>query len=133
MRKVWIAVLTMAFAAGMAMAAEGGATAPAVKKDGACGGGGCKCRGGDGLPGFMLKAFDKDGDGKLSDTEKAEMMKKCDTNGDGKLDRAEKMAMKGDQKAGCGGCGKKSDQKAGCGGCAEKGDAAGKADAPPKT
>lgn len=48
------------------------------------------------------KAFDKDGDGKLNDEEKAAwkkaMLEKYDTNKDGKLDDAEKAAMKADMK-----------------------------------
>ena len=48
-----------------------------------------------------LKAFDKDGDGKLNDQERAAMReqmrknreKKFDTNGDGKLDETERAAM----------------------------------------
>lgn len=54
------------------------------------------------------KKFDKDGDGKLNDeekaaykaardAEKAAMLAKYDTNKDGKLDDAEKAAMKADK------------------------------------
>ena len=57
-----------------------------------------------------MKRFDKDGDGKLSDEEKAEMektrqemMKKFDTDGDGKISKEEREKMrtqfqKGDRK-----------------------------------
>jgi Ni/Co efflux regulator RcnB len=58
-----------------------------------------------------LKKYDKNGNGKLDDDEKAaqkkdreEMIKKYDKNGDGKLDDAEKEAQKADQK-------KKGDKK----------------------
>ena len=54
--------------------------------------------------GEALKKYDKDGDGKLDETEKAaakkdrdaERIKKYDKNGDGKLDDAEKEAAKAD-------------------------------------
>ena len=58
-----------------------------------------------------LKKYDKNGNGKLDDEEKAaqkkdreEMIKKYDKNGDGKLDDAEKAAQKEDAK-------KKGDKK----------------------
>ena len=52
--------------------------------------------------GEALKKYDKNGDGKLDETERAamkkdreaEMLKKFDKNGDGKLDDAEKEAAK---------------------------------------
>jgi len=62
----------------------------------------------------MMKKFDKDGDGKLSDAEKAEMkkeweskkaaheaemLKKFDKDGDGKLSEAEKEEMMKERKA----------------------------------
>ena len=58
----------------------------------------------------ILRQFDKNGDGKLDETEKAaahqdslkkreeERLKKYDKNGDGKLDDAEKEAMREDRK-----------------------------------
>ena len=54
-----------------------------------------------------IKAFDKDGDGKLNDEERAAMReqmrknreKMFDTNGDGKLDDTEKAAMQENRKA----------------------------------
>ncbi len=58
-----------------------------------------------------LKKYDKNGNGKLDDDEKAAqkkdreaMLKKYDKNGDGKLDDAEKEAQKADMK-------KKGDKK----------------------
>ncbi len=53
------------------------------------------------LPPELLKKYDKDGDGKLSDAEReqmhkdhmAEMLKKYDTDGDGKLSDEEKAKM----------------------------------------
>ena len=67
-----------------------------------------KCEGGQGQCQYkaaIIKRFDKDGDGKLSDAEKAEMkatrearhqqmLKKWDKDGDGKLSDAEKAEMK---------------------------------------
>lgn len=54
---------------------------------------------------FMLKKYDKNGDGKLDDEEKAamkkdreEQVKKYDKNGDGKLDEEERAAMRADLK-----------------------------------
>ena len=59
--------------------------------------------GGRKLPPFLMKKFDKDGDGKLSDEEKAEarkamearrkeMIGKFDKDGDGKLNEEERKA-----------------------------------------
>jgi hypothetical protein len=54
---------------------------------------------------FMLKRYDKNGDGKLDDEEKAamkkdreEQLKKYDKNGNGKLDDDEKAALREDLK-----------------------------------
>ncbi|MBI1841863.1 MAG: hypothetical protein HYR88_13575 [Verrucomicrobia bacterium] len=59
----------------------------------------------------MLKKYDKNGDGKLDEAEKAamqadnkkkreaELLKKYDKNGDGKLDDAEREAMREDRKS----------------------------------
>lgn len=61
--------------------------------------------GGGRLPEEYVKKFDKDGDGKLSQTERAEAMKayredtmkKYDKDGDGKLSQAEREAMRKDR------------------------------------
>ncbi|MFT4176852.1 MAG: EF-hand domain-containing protein [Luteolibacter sp.] len=58
------------------------------------------------IPAEVLEKFDKDGDGKLSEEEKAamkearkkEMLEKYDKDGDGKLSDEEKAAMKADRK-----------------------------------
>ena len=80
------------------------------------------------LPPALLKEFDKDGDGKLSDEEKAamkaaraehkqEMLKKFDSDGDGKLSDPEREAMRAARE------GKGKDKaKDAC--CAPKGDKA---------
>ena len=67
----------------------------------------CKdCKKGEKAKEFMLEKFDADGDGKLSETEKAtakahraEMAAKFDIDGDGKLSESEKEAAKAAGKA----------------------------------
>lgn len=55
----------------------------------------------------ILKKFDKDGDGKLSDAEKktlrTEMLKKFDKDGDGKLSYAEKKTLRAEMQSRQGG------------------------------
>ena len=54
------------------------------------------------VPEAVLKKYDKNGDGKLDDSERAtmreEQLKKYDKNGDGKLDESERAAMREDMK-----------------------------------
>ncbi len=54
------------------------------------------------IPEAVLKKYDKNGDGKLDESERAAMhadqLKKYDKNGDGKLDESERAAMREDMK-----------------------------------
>ncbi len=64
------------------------------------------CKKGEKAKAYMLKKFDANGDGKLSEAERAtakahrkEMVAKHDTDGDGKLSEAERAAAKAAIKA----------------------------------